>query len=56
VDGRLKEMEQRHDFKRAIYGPNADLSDDDVMESNDLGAILARKMVEDLSQYIDFAE
>jgi hypothetical protein len=56
VDVKAKEMEQRRDLKQAIYGPNADLGDDDVMKSNDAGSIFARKMVKDLSKHVRFSE
>lgn len=56
VDGKVQEMEQRRDLKQAIYGPNADLGDDDVMKSNDTGSVFARKMVKDLSQHVQFSE
>jgi len=56
VDGKVKEMEQRRDLKQAIYGPDADLGDDDVMKSNDEGAVFARKMVKDLSQHVRFPD
>jgi hypothetical protein len=56
VDGRVKELEQRRDLKQAIYGPNADLGDDDVMKSNDPGAVFARSMVKDLSEHVRFSD
>jgi hypothetical protein len=56
VDGNIKEIEQRRDLKQAIYGPNADLGDDDVMKSNDPGAVFARNMVKDLSEHVRFSE
>jgi hypothetical protein len=56
VDGNVKEIEQRRDLKQAIYGPNADLGDDDVMKSNDPGAVFARNMVKDLSEHVRFSE
>ena len=56
VDGKVKEMEQRRDLKQAIYGPNADLGDDDVMKSNDPGAVFARNMVKDLSEHVKFSD
>lgn len=56
VDDKVKELEQRRDLKQAIYGPNADLGDDDVMKSNDEGAVFARKMVKDLSQHVQFSD
>jgi hypothetical protein len=56
VNGNVKEIEQRRDLKQAIYGPNADLGDDDVMKSNDLGAVFARNMVKDLSEHVRFSE
>ncbi|GAA3990356.1 hypothetical protein [Mucilaginibacter dorajii] len=56
ADSKVKEMEQRRDLKRAIYGPDADLGKDDVMKSDDPGAVFARKMVKDLSQHVRFSE
>ncbi|MCO5949844.1 hypothetical protein [Mucilaginibacter flavidus] len=56
VDGKVKEMEQQRDLKQAIYGPDADLRDDDVLKSNDPGAVFARKIVKDLSQHVQFSE
>jgi len=56
VDGKVKEMEQRRDLKQAIYGPNADLGDDDVMKSDDPGAVFARNMVKDLSEHVKFSD
>jgi hypothetical protein len=56
VDGRVKEIEQRRDLKQAIYGPNADLGDDDVMKSNNSGAVFARNMVKDLSEHVKFSD
>jgi hypothetical protein len=56
VDGKVKEIEQRRDLKQALYGPNADLGGDDVMKSNDEGAIFARNMVKDLSQHVQFSD
>ncbi|MDB4926609.1 hypothetical protein [Mucilaginibacter sp.] len=56
VDGKMKEMAQRRDLKQAIYGPNADLGEDDVMKSNDAGSVFARKMVKDLSQHVRFSD
>ena len=56
VDGKVKDMEQRRNLKQAIYGPNADLGDDDVLKSNDASSIFARKMVKDLSQHVQFSE
>lgn len=56
VDGKLNEIEQRRDLKQAIYGPNADLGDDDVMKSKDPGAVFARNMVKDLSEHLKFSD
>ena len=56
VDDKVKEIHQRQDLKQAIYGPNADLGDDDVMRSNDKGAVFARKMVKDLSNHVEFSD
>ncbi|SDE64665.1 hypothetical protein SAMN05216464_10883 [Mucilaginibacter pineti] len=56
VDDKVKEIHQRRDLKQAIYGPDADLGDDDVMKSNDKGAVFARKMVKDLSKHVEFSD
>jgi hypothetical protein len=56
VDGKVKEIQQRRDLKQAIYGPNVDLGDDDVMKSNDSGAVFARNIVKDLSEHVQFSE
>jgi len=56
VDGKVKEMQQRRNLKQAIYGPNADLGDDDVIKSNEESAVFARKMVKDISQHVLFSD
>lgn len=56
LDGKLTELNQRRDLKKAIYGPNADLGDDDVMNSQSEGAVFARNMVKDLSQHVRFSD
>jgi hypothetical protein len=56
VDNKVKEINQRKDLKQAIYGPDVDLGKDDVMKSNDEGAVFARKMVKDLSQHVRFSD
>ncbi|MEO3405509.1 hypothetical protein AAFN85_16480 [Mucilaginibacter sp. CAU 1740] len=56
VDDKVKEMGQRRDLMQAIYGPNADLRDDDVMKSDEAGAVFARNMVKDISQHVQFSK
>ncbi|MCR8556999.1 hypothetical protein KXD93_05070 [Mucilaginibacter sp. BJC16-A38] len=56
VDQKVNEINQRKDLKQAIYGPNADLGDDDVLKSDDPGSIFARKMVKDLSEHVQFSQ
>lgn len=51
-----KEVHQRRDLKQAIYGPDADLGDDDVLKSDSEGAVFARKMVKNMSEYVSFPE
>jgi hypothetical protein len=51
-----QEVHRRRDLKQAIYGPEADLGDDDVLKSNAAGAIFARKMIKDMSQHVRFSE
>lgn len=48
------ELHQRRDLKLAIYGPDADLGDDDVLKSNSESAVFARKMVKNMSAYVRF--
>ncbi|WP_431199625.1 hypothetical protein ACQ86K_01155 [Mucilaginibacter sp. P19] len=43
-------------MKKAIYGEHTDLGEDDIMTSTAEGAVFARKMVKDLSKYVDFPE
>ncbi|QHS55931.1 hypothetical protein GWR56_10440 [Mucilaginibacter sp. 14171R-50] len=54
--GKMDELNHRRDLKKAIYGENADLGDDDVMKSNAEGAVFARNMVKDLSKYVEFPD
>ena len=56
IDGKLSELHQRIDLKQAIYGPEVNLGDDDVMTSQSEGAIFARNMVKDLSQHVRFSD
>jgi hypothetical protein len=56
VRGKFDEIHQRIDLKKAIYGENVDLGDDDVMKSNEEGAVFARRFVKDMSKYVDFPE
>ncbi|HLT33534.1 MAG TPA: hypothetical protein VKZ98_07080 [Aquaticitalea sp.] len=56
IEDKVSEMRQRIELKKAIYGENADLGDDDIMTSNSDGAVFARKFVDDLSQHIQFSE
>ena len=53
---RIDELKNRQELKKAIYGEDADLGDDDIMNSNAEGAVFARRMVKDLSRYVDFPE
>jgi L-rhamnose mutarotase len=56
VRGKFDEINQRIDLKKAIYGENVDLGDDDVMTSNEESAVFARTFVKDMSQYVDFPD
>jgi hypothetical protein len=49
-------VHHRRDLKKAIYGENADLGDDDVMKSNSEGAVFARNFVKDMSKYVQLSE
>jgi hypothetical protein len=56
LDAKIGELEQRRLLKKAIYGKNADLGDDDVMKSQSEGAVFAREIVKDLSQHVRFSD
>lgn len=56
VSGKFDEIQGRNELKKAIYGEDVDLGDDDVMKSQDEGAVFARRFVKDLSKYVDFPE
>lgn len=56
MGNKLDELKNRQQLKKAIYGEHADLGDDDIMTSNTDSAVFARKMVKDLSKYVDFPE
>ena len=56
LDGKLSELHHRRELKQAIYGPNADLGDDDVMNSQSEGAVFAREFVKDFAQHVRFSD
>ncbi|MDR6943660.1 hypothetical protein [Mucilaginibacter pocheonensis] len=56
LDGKLSELQQRRELKQAIYGSNANLGEDDVMNSQSEGAVFARNLVKDLSQHVRFSD
>jgi hypothetical protein len=56
VRGKFDEIHGRVELKKAIYGDNVDLGDDDVMKSKEEGAVFARRLVKGLSKYVDFPE
>ena len=51
---KMQEHQGRVDLKKAIYGEQTDLGDDDIMKSDSDGARFARKFVNDLGKYVDF--
>ncbi len=56
LDGKLSELHHRRELKQAIYGPNADLGDDDVMNSQSEGAVFAREFVKDFAKHVRFSD
>lgn len=56
VGRKFDEIQGRMELKKAIYGENVDLGDDDVMKSKDEGSVFARRLVKDMSKYVDFPE
>ena len=51
-----QEVHQRRDLKKAIYGPDADLGDDDVPKSPSEGAVFARDMIKAMSAHVRFSD
>lgn len=56
IEDKIAELHQRIELKKAIYGDDVDLGDDDIMTSDSESAVRARNMVEDLSKYVQFSE
>jgi hypothetical protein len=56
LEGKISEIHQRIELKKAIYGDDADLGDDDVMTSSSESAVAARNFIGDLSKYIQFPD
>ncbi|WP_286850634.1 MULTISPECIES: hypothetical protein [Sphingobacterium] len=56
IDEEMIDVQRRIELKKAIYGDDVDLGDDDVMTSNSESAIQARKIIDDLSKYVRFRE
>lgn len=56
VRDKFDEIHGRVELKKAIYGENVELGDDDMMKSKDEGAVFARRFVKDMSKYVDFPE
>jgi len=56
VKSKMKDLQSRIELKKAIYGDDVDLGDDDVMNSNTADAIASRKMVDELSKFIKFQQ
>jgi hypothetical protein len=54
MKAKLKDLNQRKNLKQAIYGECVDLTDDDVMVSDSEGAVIARKMVKELYNFVKF--
>lgn len=53
---KIEEVNHRKDLKKAIYGDQVDLGDDDVLRSKSAGAVFARNMVKDLSKHVRFSD
>jgi hypothetical protein len=56
LKGKMEEVNHRRDLKKAIYGEQVALGDDDVMKIGSPGAVFARNMVKDLSKQVRFSE
>ncbi len=56
LNEKLIEATQRIAMKKAVYGENADLGDDDVLKSNSSDSVFARNMIKNLSKYVEFSD
>lgn len=56
IEDQIEERRHRVELKKAIYGDDVDLGDDDVMNSDSESAVFARKFVDDMSKYVRFRE
>jgi len=56
VETKLSEMQSRIALKKAIYGENVDLGDDNILQSNSKDAVETRMIMEELSKYIKFRD
>ncbi|MCT1526082.1 hypothetical protein ACS126_03530 [Sphingobacterium lactis] len=56
VESQIAERHQRMELKKAIYGENVDLGDDDIMTSDSEGAVFARNFVKKMSKYVQFSD
>ncbi|WDF77160.1 hypothetical protein PQ469_25065 [Mucilaginibacter sp. KACC 22773] len=56
VRSKFDEIHSRVELKKAIYGEQVDLGDDDVIKSSEESAVFARRFVKDLSKYVSFPE
>lgn len=56
IENQVAERHQRIELKKAIYGENVDLGDDDIMNSDSDGAIFARNFVKKMSKYVQFSD
>jgi len=54
--GKMTEVKQRIELKKAIYGDQADLGNDDIMQSDSESAVFARTFIKDLSKHVQFSE
>lgn len=52
----VEATKKRIELKKAIYGKDVDLGDDDVMKSNSDSAVRARNTIIRMSKYIQFQE
>ncbi len=56
VSDKFDEIQGRVELKKAIYGENVNLGDEDVMKSKEESAVFARRFVKDMSRYVLFPE
>lgn len=52
----MEATNKRIELKKALYGQDVDLKEDDIMRRTDASSIFARKVIKNMSKYVRFHE